>query len=277
VWWWIAGCMSAYFILENTNKKVTLVDANKIAHGASGHNAGQIDVFFEKPVQELVETYGQEMTKHAYQAMFDARGRLEEVIAKMNWTGRYAKYIGYNVYTTRQQILDVLEQLALFDTFWLEINEFFVCEEKRGELAIPHVYSQYCNRIPTATGENYIGSHTLWRLGFEATHYATVNSAELCYGIMQYLLQTYPDRFQGFEHIPIGEIQYENDTCVLKTHAWYIMTAHDVVLATNAYQSYTINTKKENHHVRQVRWYMAWYLCRWCKVPTDSRVWAPRK
>jgi glycine/D-amino acid oxidase-like deaminating enzyme len=49
--------MTAYFMLQETDKNVVLVDANKIAHGATGHNAGQIDAFFEKPVQELIKTY----------------------------------------------------------------------------------------------------------------------------------------------------------------------------------------------------------------------------
>ncbi len=267
VWWWIAWCMTAYFLLQETDKKVVLVDANKIAHGASGHNAGQIDVFFEKPVQDLIKEYGEEMTKNAYQAMFDARERLEEVIMKIKRTGQYSKYVWYNVYTTRQQILNVLEELAIFDSLGLEINEFFIREDAKEELAIPHRYAQYCNWISASEWSTYLSSDTLSRLGFEATHYATTNSAHLCYSILEYLLEKYPDRFHVFEHTPIGEVEYKNAVCNLKTHAWYILTAQDVVLATNAYQSYTINGEKDNHHVYQIRGYMAGYYVNNARSP----------
>jgi glycine/D-amino acid oxidase-like deaminating enzyme len=36
----IAGIMTAYFTLRDTDKSVVLIDADKIAHGATGHNAG---------------------------------------------------------------------------------------------------------------------------------------------------------------------------------------------------------------------------------------------
>jgi glycine/D-amino acid oxidase-like deaminating enzyme len=37
---------------------VTLLESYKIAHGATGHNAGQIVPYFEKPFIEIVEDYG---------------------------------------------------------------------------------------------------------------------------------------------------------------------------------------------------------------------------
>jgi glycine/D-amino acid oxidase-like deaminating enzyme len=42
----IAGISTAYFTLKHTDKKVLLVEAGKIAHGATGHNAGQIVSYF---------------------------------------------------------------------------------------------------------------------------------------------------------------------------------------------------------------------------------------
>jgi glycine/D-amino acid oxidase-like deaminating enzyme len=54
----IAGIMSAYYILLYSDKTVTICDAHKIAHGATGHNAGQIAPYFEKSFDKLVQKYG---------------------------------------------------------------------------------------------------------------------------------------------------------------------------------------------------------------------------
>ena len=67
VWAWIAGCMTAYFLLHNTTRNVVLLDSGRIARWASWHNAWQIDVFFETPVKELVEKYWVDLTKKWYQ------------------------------------------------------------------------------------------------------------------------------------------------------------------------------------------------------------------
>ena len=122
----IAGVMTAFYILRDTQHSVTLLEGNKIAHGATGHNAGQIDVFFEKPIAEMVAAYGTELTRGAYQAMFDAWGKIDEIIMLIDRQGYYTKYIGYNVYTTKDQIEHVIKQLQMFSLLGLEINELFL-------------------------------------------------------------------------------------------------------------------------------------------------------
>lgn len=56
----ISGVSTAYQILTQTDLTVTILEAKKIARGASGHNAGQVVLYFEKPFQEIVKEYGLE-------------------------------------------------------------------------------------------------------------------------------------------------------------------------------------------------------------------------
>ncbi len=267
VWWWIAGCMSAFFLLHNTNRNVVLLEWKRIARGASGHNAWQIDVFFETPVKELIEAYWVDMTRSWYQAMFDARRQLEEVIATTQRQWQYAKYIGYNAYTTEAQLLQVCEQLALFDQLWLEVNEFFVREDFLQTLELPAAYKQYANSISKEQWDALIWSSHLDRVCFEATHYATVNSATLCHAVVAYMMATYPERFEVYENTVIQDI-HTDQWVILHTEAWYKITAHDVVLCTNAYHAYAIDSKQDITHVESVKWYMAWYYISWAKVPS---------
>ena len=54
----IAGVTTAYYLLLNTDKNICLLEGDKIAHGATGHNAGQLVLDFERPLSDLVKQFG---------------------------------------------------------------------------------------------------------------------------------------------------------------------------------------------------------------------------
>lgn len=278
VWWGIAWCVTAFSLLETTERNVVLVEWWKIAHGATWHNAWQIDVFFEKPLKEIVDTYGKDMAKKAYQAMFDAWTSLESVIEKIEWEGQYAKYIWYNAYTTMSQLLEVCEQLHLFDELWLEVNELFVCADSVQKDDIPEQYRAYVNWIDRAAWGKYLGSDSIDWICFEATHYGTLNSAALSYAIVQYLRVTYPESFAVYEQTPIASISVwdehhmtlmiqkaENDSDELKK---YQIKSQDIILCTNGYNTYTINDQQDALHTEAVTGCMVGYYIPEAKAPT---------
>jgi glycine/D-amino acid oxidase-like deaminating enzyme len=65
----IAGISTAFFILKYTNKNVVVVDQGKLAHGATGHNAGQVVARFERPISDIENEFGFEMTRQALHDM----------------------------------------------------------------------------------------------------------------------------------------------------------------------------------------------------------------
>src|SRR3989338_7230787 len=65
----IAGITTAYFTLKNTTKKVAVIEAGKVAHGATGHNAGQIVSYFERQFSELVKEFGLPMAARGQDAI----------------------------------------------------------------------------------------------------------------------------------------------------------------------------------------------------------------
>lgn len=66
----IAGVSTVYQILTQTELSVSLVEAKKIARGASGHNAGQVVLYFEKPFQSIVQEYGLEKAIDGQKSLF---------------------------------------------------------------------------------------------------------------------------------------------------------------------------------------------------------------
>ena len=79
----IAGVSTAYQILTQTDLYVSLVEAKKIARGASGHNAGQVVLYFEKPFREITEQYGLEMAVDGQKSLFRGFEILEDIAQKI--------------------------------------------------------------------------------------------------------------------------------------------------------------------------------------------------
>ncbi len=265
--WGIAWCMTAYFLLHTTDKKVMLLEGEEIAHGATGHNGWQIDVYFEKGIKELIVKYGEAQTKDAYEAMLDAREKLEEIISVIQRQGQYVKYIGYNVYKAEHQIFDACEHLSHLEKLWLEINELFVKDTVPFRDEISKKYHEQINWISEDEGNKYLWTTHLDRAWFEATHYGTLNAAALCYALIEYLLLHYSDRFKTYEHTLVSNIiPYDHSVSVQTNDGW---TAHakDVILCTNAYRSYLINQQDDCQDIKAIRWYMAGYFVVDAKAP----------
>lgn len=66
----ISGISTAFQILTHTELTVSLIEAKKIARGATGHNAGQVVLYFEKPFQEIVREYGLPKAIDGQKALF---------------------------------------------------------------------------------------------------------------------------------------------------------------------------------------------------------------
>ena len=54
----IAGVATAFFTLRDTSSAVVLIERNRVGRGATGHNAGQLATYFERPLCDLVDAYG---------------------------------------------------------------------------------------------------------------------------------------------------------------------------------------------------------------------------
>ena len=66
------------------------------------------------------------------------------------------KYIGYNTFTTREQLWEICKELALFDAMGLEVNELFVDADQLTPEEIPAEYISYMNFITREQGNEYL-------------------------------------------------------------------------------------------------------------------------
>ncbi len=269
VGWGIAWCLSAYHILESTKNSVVLIEWDRIAHGASWHNAWQIDVFFETPVVELIQKHDFEKVKEAYEAMFLWWRMLDDLIEKIQRQGDYTKYIWYNIVASRDQLTYVLEQLLCFEKMGIEINELLVAEQLVDQVWL--AYKHLVTPISIQRGQEILDVEWVDWIWFEATHYATINSAMLCHSIIQYLTNRYADRFQVYEKTKLIKVEtYE--TWVSSETTWGVISSDKILFCTNWYTEYLVNWQYQSV-ISPERAYMAWYHVQDAKWPLTIGYW----
>src|SRR5207253_4347244 len=68
----ISGVATLYYLMTRTQKKVVLLEKERVASGATGYNAGLAVVHIEKPVSELIDMLGKEATQVIFSELDDA-------------------------------------------------------------------------------------------------------------------------------------------------------------------------------------------------------------
>ena len=262
----IAGITTAYFMLTQTNKKIVLVEAGKIAHGATGHNAGQITSYFEKPFREIVNRFGLSKAARAQQAIEeDARSLLEKIFSHAELTTPHSEFVGYDGSITLAHVLEHLMDMELKAEAGLRIRPLLVSHEWEEHQLIPLRYAG----LYTLTSHNNI----LSLLETEDKRYIAalpflsgcMNSALFSEELTGYLLSVYKDRFILKEHSPVKEVLLENTKTLVRTETNTI-TAQYVILCTNGFKSLNILhqtekdiNKKFHENIKGIVAYMAAY------------------
>lgn len=235
----IAGMTTAYFLLKNTNKKVVLIEAGKIAHGATGHNAGQVLGRFEKPFHQIVAEYGKRLAIKAQDALEEAWDLLEEIMADAKLTVPLYKFNGYTGYSTEQEILSVLEQDYLNANAGLKKEQMLICAEAEFAQRIPQKYAKFYVLASPEKIQELLDTASPKYQGVGVMLTGCVNSALLVEELAGYLLKTHPERFKLYENSPVAKVVLDKDSVVLSVHQKLVL-AKKVILCTNGFENINI-------------------------------------
>ncbi|HEX6659072.1 MAG TPA: FAD-binding oxidoreductase, partial [Ilumatobacter sp.] len=91
----IAGIATAFFVLRETDHSVLVLERERAGSGATGHNAGQVANYFERPLCDLVEQYGFDLAISAQAAIDDAFDLLRLMVAETESTVRLERVTGH--------------------------------------------------------------------------------------------------------------------------------------------------------------------------------------
>jgi hypothetical protein len=262
----IAGVMTAYFLLKNTDKEITLLEAYRVAHGATGHNAGQIVVEFEKEFHTLVSEHGLDKAAHAEKMVRSAWVLLDEIYQDANLETPMSSFMGYNGYATVDRIIEELKNNALRIEADIPVFPIYIDENATGLDQIPHEYKSLYSLVPQENILSLLETKDTQYIGVMSERKGCVNSAMLVEEVAGYLLSKYAGRFSLFEESPISEAVLEENGGYLKVGEQKL-NAKKIILCTNGFEKFSItNTVGEeidtkfHHMVIGNIGYMAGYL-----------------
>ncbi len=269
----IAGVATAYHLLQGTQKNVVLLERHRLAHGATGHNAGQVVAHFERGLKNLAEKFGSELTIAGQKAIESAWDTLDAMYYDAKLDIPYYKCEGFSGFTSEAQTLLRLEHNHMRLEGGLEIESIYVSEDAPFVRKIPRHYVGLFSLVPAAKIQELLETD---RTDFVSVHQypkGVINSALFCERIISFLLERYPDRFTLFEHAPVHKIILSETRAMLDVETHTVRAEH-VVLCTNGFEDLHIIDKnglaidaRYHYLVSGVTGYMSGYLEKLGKSP----------
>jgi len=260
----IAGIITAFYTLERTNKKVTLLEAFKLVHGATGHNAGQVVGYFERPFTDIAREFGLGMATKAQQDINSGWELLEDIIVTTGIKIDFQQFWGWAGCQNIQELIPKLENDYLRNLAGMDINNCLVDQSWEEHLQIPKHLAGTYTLVDNAQIKRNLNTEADGFIACLGTRKGTINSALLCEKVIKFLITKYEPRFQIFEHslvkvidlvgkraslevLPGQEYIKQQNAPELLNQTFQINTDH-VILCTNGFENFTIltNNKKLN-------------------------------
>jgi len=275
----IAGISTAFFVLKYTNQRVVMLDQGRLAHGATGHNAGQVVARFERPLVDIEKEFGFDKTSDAIRALQSSWLLIDEMYEDAKLDIVFSKTKGNIGFSNLYQVLKSLADLELEVRSGLQNNTFLVSETAPFVDSIPRIYKNLYKLVPQSEIMNIMETKDT---GFHALYSddaACMNSALFCQEIALFLLKKYGDRFSLYEETRVNKIVLKENHGLLDAEKNTI-NASKIILCTNGFENFDIFNdgglvinKNFHHLVGGTVGYMSGYLENINKSPTAIAYW----
>ncbi len=196
----IAGVATAFFLLRDTDNEVLLIERDRVGRGATGHNAGQLTTYFERPLFDLVDSYGFDKAIEAQGAIDDSWDLLDIMVAESGAQARVDRFIGHLGMFALNHLKVHLGELALRQRGGLRVASCVVSEEAEFLGEIPSEYSHLYSVVTPAHVRELLGTSDDRYQAVISDREGCVNGALLIEQVLSYLHEEYPDRFRYVDH-----------------------------------------------------------------------------
>jgi len=269
----IAGISTAFYVLKHTNLKVSVFEGHKLAHGATGHNAGQIVSYFERGFASLVNEFGLGLAAEGQQGVEDAWGLLDEMYTTAGLTIPFSRFIGHAGLSSEVQVLWHLENNRMRKEAKLNTEQIRISKSAEFSSRIPAQYAGLYSLVSHTEINTALETEAPGFVAVLSYQKGCINSALFCQEVVTFLLQKYPERFALYEHTPIRKIVLHTKYALLDADKATVRAGR-VVLCTNGFENFHILNKtgldidaRYHHQVSGKVGYMSGYLETLNKTP----------
>ena len=262
----IAGVVTAYFALKDTRNSVVLIEADKVAHGATGHNAGQLASYFERPLPSMVEEFGEKLATDGIRDVESAWLLLDEIVEDAKLSTPIYRFTGYAGVANMDKLVDFLESNKFRKRNGVQRESIMISESWDGLKDIPEEYAEYYSLAKHKDILDLLDTNNSDYIACVSYQKGCTNSALFTEELVGYLSATYKERFAFFEESPLKIVRLNKDDASLEVLNKTV-NAKKVVLCTNGFENFSIDNNAghdintEFHHSVAGRiGYMAGYV-----------------
>jgi glycine/D-amino acid oxidase-like deaminating enzyme len=232
----IAGVASAFFALKYTSKKVVVIEGNKLAHGATGRNAGQVVSYFERGFASMVEEFGLKMAAEGEKAIDDAWELLDEMYTDAGLNIPFSRFMGHGGLSSYEQVVWHLKNNKLRRDAGRPVRRLVVADSAPFARDIPAEYEGLYFLVSRDEVRSLLETELDEFVAVISHQKGCINSALFCQEVVAYLAGKYSERFALFEHTPVRKVVLKNGHALLDADA-HTVTARHVVLCTNGFEN----------------------------------------
>jgi gamma-glutamylputrescine oxidase len=236
----IAGAATAFFLMHDTDRRVLLVERGRTGHGATGHNAGQLATYFERPLQELVDEYGFDLAIDAQRGLDSTWDLIDRMIVATGAASPVDRFTGSMGMFSLNHVTVHLRHSALRRRGGLTVPECFVADDAPFLAEIPAEFAELYTVVPRARIQAALGPGTDRYCAVLCSPIGAANGALLVEQVIGHLQRTHPDRFQYADHTLVDQVVLHQDHVEVSANG-HTVTAGRVVLCTNGFVDHRIH------------------------------------
>jgi glycine/D-amino acid oxidase-like deaminating enzyme len=238
----IAGVSTAFFVLRETDARVLLLERDRVGHGATGHNAGQLTTYFERPLGDLVDAYGFDQAIAAQRAIDEAWLLLDEMVAVSGATVPIERFVGHMGMFTLDHLAVHLRASALRRAGGLSVPECLVADDTPFLGQIPAEYHGLYSTVPRRHVQEVLGTADDRYCAVLEDRKGCANGALLAQQVVSHLRTAHPERFQLADHTSVDRIVLDADAATIDAGGHRVSAAR-VVMCTNGFVDHVVENR----------------------------------
>lgn len=262
----IAGVATAFFVLRNTANRVLLIERDRVGRGATGHNAGQLTTYFERPLSDLVDSCGFDQAIAAQRAVDGAWDLLDVMVAESGAQARIDRFVGHMGMFSLNHLQIHLRNSLLRERGGLRPPSCVVSEDADFLDEIPTEYSALYSVVPQSRVRELLGTTDDRYCAVLSDDGGCTNGALLIEQVLRFLQSRYQHRFRFVDHTPVRRIELDAKTAVIHAGEHRVTTSR-VVMCTNGFVDHVVENlvgsdigAQMHHRVSGTVGYMAGFV-----------------
>ena len=235
----IAGVATAFFLLRNTASQVLLIERDRLARGATGHNAGQIVSYFERPLYQLVDDFGFALAIEAQRDIDAAWDLLDLMIAEAAVRAPIQRFVGHMGMFSLDHLEVHLRNNLLRARGGLETESCVISERAPFLAQLAADYRGLYAIVPQRRVQELLETSDSRYCAVLSYRKGCGNAALFCQQVVDHLLAAWPGRFRYVDHTPVSRVTLRADAARLDALGHRIR-ARRVALCTNGFRDHVI-------------------------------------